>query len=228
MTPLNEYAGRASYMIEPGGSAQGAVLITPDTREIGIDRYFVEQLIEPELLVPDWEPVRALAIEEVGIDLMGEAPRQGMYLDGFHMIASHADCGCDRYGRLGDGSKCYGRYRAPDERDLEYIEWMFHQLKGEAYKYDWSEMPPQEIVEQAVRDYQTANQRAIERRIKNCEEQIHDLLSPHLRRIQEGSTGGLDKFRYHDFGGAFERGNRMKHLNFENKLEDSNGTRGQD
>jgi len=221
MTQLNEWDGNSSLMIEPRGQSQGAVLITPETKEIGIDRYFVEQLIEPELLVPDWEPVRAVAIEEVGIDLMGEAPRQGMYLDGFHMIASHADCGCDRYGRLGDGGKCYGRYRAPDERDLEYIEWMFHQLKGEAYKYDWSEMPPQEVVEQAVRDYETANQRAIDRRIQNYEEQFHDLLSPHLRRIQEGSSGGLDKFRYHDFGGAFERANRMKLFGCEAKVQDT-------
>jgi len=228
ITQVNEYAGSSSYRMERNGPPQGAVLITPEMKEIGIDRYFVEQLIEPELLMPDWEPVRAIAIEEVGLDLMGDAPRQGMYLDGFHMIASHADCGCDRHGRLSDGSKCYGRYRVPDERDLEYIEWMFYQLKGEAYKYDWSEMPPQEVVEQAVRDYQAANSRAIERRIKNYEQQFHDLLSPHLRRIQEGSTGGLDKFRYHDFGAAFERANRLRQLNCEDKVENSDRARSHD
>jgi hypothetical protein len=190
--------------------SQGGVLITPEIQEIGIDRFFVEQLIEPELLVPDWEVVRALAIAETGIDLMGEEPRQGMYLEGFHMIASHRECGCDRHGRLPDGNKCYGAYRAPDQRDLEFIGWMFNQLKQEAYKYDWAEMPPQEVVEQAVRDYQSGNERAIERRVQNYEEQFHDLLSPHLRRIQEGSNGGLDKFRYHDLGAAFERANRLK------------------
>jgi hypothetical protein len=217
---VSYHKGQAPPVFHP----TGLVLVTPETREIGIDRYFVEQLIEPELLVPDWDSVRAIAIEEVGMDLMGEAPRQGMYLDAFHMIASHANCGCDRYGRLSDGNKCYGHYRAPQTRDLEYIEWMFGQLNEEAYKYDWSEMPPQEVIEQAVRDYETANRQAIDRRIQNYEEQIHDLLSPHLRRIQEGSTGGLDMFRYHDLGVAFDRANRLKEF----KLEEGDRARTRD
>ncbi len=186
--------------------AAGALLVDPimETWDIGIPRWFIEQYMPPSLACQDWDENRHTLDEETKtvIDELGPPPNQGMYEEAFLMIADHTKC-CEKGNNVG----CPGEYRAPNQTDIEYVRWLMWQLDQEPFKYTWEEMPPADIVAQAIKDsyYEAEELRLAEKR--ELSYYIQNDLMAHRRRLQGGS--GMDLSTYHDLAPSFERARKF-------------------
>lgn len=115
------------------------------------------------------------------------------------MVASHENCCGPDYFRPG----CVGQYRAPEGYDLEYVRWLLRQLDNEPYRYDWNEIPPPEVVAQAIRDREAAAKERSDRKIQETADLIADAIRPHIHRYSG------HKFRYYDIGEAFQQARKF-------------------
>lgn len=135
--------------------------------DIGIPRFYIEQLMPAELLCQDWDKLRYDVDGETGKieDSLGPPPVHGEYQEGFYMIADHSQCCPDNMFRPG----CYGSFRAPQQYDVEYVRWLWHQLEQEPYRYSWEEVPPPQVIVQALLDRKTARLNALAKKQETLE-----------------------------------------------------------
>lgn len=187
--------------------APGALFITPvyEHQDVGIPRWFLEQYLPPSLSIIGWEEARYDTNSETGeiIDELGPPPTNGMYESAFLMLAQHDGC-CNESFKPG----CLGSYRSPEPYDLEYVRWIMFKLNEEPYKYSWEQMPPPEVVAQAIKD---AKYEAEQLQLKEGEELSYAIKNSLLtsRRRLEGDGHGLDRFTYHDLGAAFAKARKF-------------------
>lgn len=186
--------------------ASGALIVRPvlEVRDIGIPRWFIEQYMPPSLACAGWEDSRHSLDEDTRemVDELGPPPSQGMYEEAFMMIADHSKC-CEK----GKQSGCPGEYRAPNQMDIEYVRWLMWQLEQEPFRYTWEEMPPAEVVAQAIRDSYYEDAQIKEKEREDLAYCIKNDLMAHKRRLQGGS--GLDLQTYHDLSPSFERARKF-------------------
>lgn len=119
-----------------------------EEHDIGIPRFFVEQLLHPNVVAEGWEIERYGSNPDTGEveDLLGPAPNI-YYEDAFYMIASHDKCE-KRVGVCVPG--CRGEYRAPEQMDIAYVQWLLKELEKENYSWGWDEIPSPEVVAEAL------------------------------------------------------------------------------
>ena len=136
---------------------------------IGVDRWFIEQWHGPKRAGGDyfeWEASRYkwLYDEDLGlsrkVDVHGPYPVQGRYAKSPYfypwMIARHAtDKSCCEE-REKAGFVCLGGYRAPEQRDIDFIAYLIQEKDREAVKHEYDEAAPADVVRQDIRDYRTA------------------------------------------------------------------------
>ena len=102
----------------------GLVLVEHDLYEIGVPRYFVEQLHDSEIEKAGWERARFGTVDGIWQDILGPAPEQGFYTSLFAVGSHDARCcgGRESY----KGVPCYGGFRFPGEIDLRRLRRMRH------------------------------------------------------------------------------------------------------
>lgn len=178
-------------------AAPGAQIVTPisERRDIGIPRWFLEQYMPPSVACRGWETFD----EE-----LGPPPRDGQYEEAFLMIADHSDC-CKEELQAG----CPGKYCAPDQRHLTYVQFLMWALNSEPYRYTWEEMPPPELIAQDIKERESRI--ATNRELIKSETNyiLQNAMMTHRRRIAGGGGSGLDLNTYHDFGGAFAKAKKF-------------------
>ena len=170
------------------------VLLEPlyEDIDIGIPRWYVEQMMPAAIACDGWKDERYDKVDGTLVDSMGEPPVTGTYEEAFYMIADHSHCAHV------PGYTCYGEYREPQQYDVEYVRWLFHQLNQEPYRYSWEEVPPPEVVVQALLDRKTALANAAAKKTEETAYIIKDAIAPHTL------LGG----GHFDLGASFARARR--------------------
>lgn len=92
--------------------------------DLSVPRWFIEELVEPIQYMDAWRQARTHIDEATGelIDVLGEPPRDGMYVWA-RTIADHGQTGeCCR--RMWESKRlpCWGQYRQPSDVDLAMAE----------------------------------------------------------------------------------------------------------
>ena len=191
--------------------SQGKLVVKLLRREwIGVDRWFVEQWIGPNVACQNWDearwewrydPVQGIHRR---VDMTGPAPIRGMYGEALYCIAEHSSRGACCRRRKRQGYMCYGRYRDPDQRDVDHIARLKRTLDAEAYLYSYDELPPREVIEQDVRDSLYRMEQRAAKGEQYLAEMLADEIRPHTARLLEPG-GRLDKEKYKDFGPAIKK-----------------------
>jgi hypothetical protein len=139
---------------------------------IGVDRWFIEQWKGPKTYAGDailWEAGRYKYLFDPSrgiqrkVDVFGPYPHRGGYVRSPYlypwMIARHERvfegriaC-CDE--REEQGLACFGEYRQPEQRDIDYIAYLIAEKNQEPYKHGYDEAAPAEVVAQDIRDATT-------------------------------------------------------------------------
>lgn len=202
-----QHRKRYPLTLEPP-KADGARFVRPiiETVDVGIPRWFIEQYMPPEVACAGWHSQRYTTDFEKGemVDELGPPPTQGMYEEAFHMIADHAKC-CPKQKKNG----CPGFYRAPDQRDLEFVKYCWYAMNQEPYRYGWEQMPPPEVLKQDNRDRWTDHVYYQAHMEAETEYALRSAITPHRNRIFGSTHGGLDKFTYHDLSPAFSKAKKF-------------------
>ena len=180
---------------------------------VGTPRWFLEQWAGPNVASADWDLHRYerhfnpfKGIPET-VDIMGPVPATGLYMTAFHMIAHHtADC-CSR--RAEEGKDCFGKYRPPDQRDINYVKALKAQMDAEPYMYGYDEKVPQSVLDQDYRDYHYNDIKDFDRRVEDTRYAIKDYLRPHSKRLTSEGFG-MDKFKYSFVPSNYEQSEKEK------------------
>ncbi len=168
-----------------------------EIRDIGIPRFFVEQLhTNAELNYREtWEKARYSWLDGVGnVDVLGPIPEAGFYTALFQ-IAYH-DSLCCHGQEYAKGEMCLGAYREPNDSDLERIGRMYQ--RREAASNDEMAPSPELIRKRTVG--------ALERRDERWRQGIRDVIDDYMRahawKFSEMDPGRLLWGRYHFLGGG--------------------------
>lgn len=165
-----------------------------EEEDIGIPRWYVEQIIPGEFLVDGWEKMRYDMEEGQLIDSLGPPPPEGDYEEAFYMIADHSKCCPNNNFKIG----CKGDYREPQQYDIEYVRWLMRQLQDEPFRYDWQSVPPPEVVVQSLLDRKTAS---LHNQLKKREETEYAIRNSLLS--MKGKTFGVTPMTVPDLGAIF-------------------------
>lgn len=180
----------------------GSLVVDPvyTFHDIGIPRWYIEQIMPTAILGQDWDKLRYDYNPETGEleDSLGEIPALGSYEEAFYMIADHEACCGENAFTVG----CKGAYRDPQQSDIEYVRWLMFQLHQEAYRYTWEEVPPPEVVVQSLLDQRTKVEEAEQKKVSETEYAIRNSLLTH-----KGSVFGGQ--RTWDIGAAFARARKF-------------------
>lgn len=188
---------------ETGG---GMVMRLMEQTLIGTPRWFIEQWMGPRNACRDWDenrwewkydPIQGIHRR---VDMLGPAPWNGFYPEAPYtypfMISVHQSDGLCCVNKRKAGFRCYGQYRDPDSRDLEYIAMLVREQAREPYLYDYDQLPPREVIEADVREKQYLLGEQERKDELYCKEMLADDIRPHTKRLlTEG--GRLDKEKYH-------------------------------
>lgn len=142
--------GKSKIFHSVPSEALGLVSVEPQWEEIdiGIPRWYIEQLMPVSLACEGWDDIR-YDVDEKGVivDSMGPPPTAGEYQEAFYLIAEHLEC-CSPRAKLG----CVGEYRAPSQKDINHVRELYALMESEPYKYSWEESPPPEVLLQDLKD----------------------------------------------------------------------------
>jgi len=165
--------------------------------DIGIPRWMIEQWFPPEIACADWEDERWAWVSGERVDVLGPAPREGLYMDAFYTIAEHRDECC----RTAQSKRwrCFGHYRAPARIDIEYASAVWQMNLKEPHTYSWTEVPPTRVVRQVIKErYREIREESEKRRVENRRRMFESMRSASGRLCSEGH--GLDTHKYKDIG----------------------------
>lgn len=153
---------------------------TPDIVHVNpsVHLFIIEKRLADEKAKPIHEEKRRLAWTNLGFDLFGNFPKEGVW-DCLLEISEHRDGCCEMAAQY--GTRCLGLYREPDERDLQRIRKTIQA---------WEAMPNVEdktmLIEQGARDitdaiekYEDEELTSILQEARECEE---------LDKIAQGRT----------------------------------------
>lgn len=172
-----------------------------EEKDIGIPRWFIEQFMPSTIACEGWEEIQFdLEEDKTLIDSMGPAPKDGFFEEAFYMIADHGAC-CE--GML-VSQGCLGAYRAPASHDIAYVKWLLQQLQDEAYSYHWEDVPPPEVVAQALSDRKSEG----EQRRMDAKEEIDYGIRNSLLSIK-GKRFGVTPITVPDLQNIFQRARKF-------------------
>lgn len=145
-----------------GGLVTGNVLptdlVVPDIERVNhsMHLFVIEKRLPDAYAKKVHEKKRQLAIENLGFDLFGDFPQEGIW-DFWSEISEHKEKCCEI--AFAAGIRCRGLYREPDARDLEAVQYALAQRENRVNLID-----PTIQIKQAVRDMLTAHEKYKEKR----------------------------------------------------------------
>lgn len=172
-----------------------------DEKDIGIPRWFIEQIMPAAIVCDGWDDVK-MDVGEDGtiIDSLGPKPSDGFYEEGFYMVADHSNCCLNNSFTPG----CKGEYRPPQQYDIEYVRWLVKQLNDEAFKYHWEDVPTPQTVVQSLLDRKT---NIIHQKIRRVEEVDYGIRNSLLSL--KGKTFGVRPVTVPDVSAIFNRARKF-------------------
>jgi hypothetical protein len=166
--------------------------------EIGIPRFWISKY-EPPSLIGDWNASRQNVLTNTNkTQDMGDAPNEGMYYIGYHMIAYHGSDGsgkmcCDKAKE--ERRKCIGLYRDPSDLDILYCSVLHQQATIEQKTHNWTEAADENTMRKVLMNL---NQKKEDQTAKEREEmklRIRDTFRTHRAKLT--SRKGRDTFIIH-------------------------------
>lgn len=137
-----------------------------ETTDIGKPRWFLEEWWAPELVVPDWENQRYDWVGGIREDVLGPAPIEGLYKP-FRCIQSED-----------------GKYREPNESDLEAVKALLRERDQEKKKHGNREVQfDREAIAELAGKYSTQIQQKEDALADNLEERLKESIRPHLDKL---------------------------------------------
>lgn len=176
-----------------------------DTVDIPPPRWILEQRYEPGQYWASWQASRYVDdTDGVRKDMRGEPPADGWY--GFlWCVADHDESGecCNRVWDTRRAT-CWGRYKEPDEHELNLLRRAIQRRDADPYKYSPHEPLPAEAfaeINRAAFEQEAAEDRERQRHLDDV---WHDFVHAHGWRAFEDSKNykKLSHGRYHFMPGV--------------------------
>ncbi len=193
--------------VEPPSVEQTQALVVEPVyqdEDIGIPRWYIEQMMPSSILCAEWDKIRYDMNLERGEleDSLGPPPSTGDYEEAFYMVADHDACCPGNSFHPG----CKGSYRDPNQGDIEYIRWLMKQLNDEPFRYTWEEVPPPEVVVQVLQDSKNAE---IERRVKKNTETAYAIRNSIMSAKGSTLSGAVRPITVPDLGNIFKHAQKF-------------------
>lgn len=134
--------------------------------DIGKPRWFLEEWWPPELVTHDWEENRYDWKDGIRVDVLGPAPTEGMYRT-FLCIQTED-----------------GKYREPNESDLETVRHLIYMRDQEKKEYGNRELQnDREAIQKLAEQYTAAIEEKDQEALDQFEETLKESIRPHIDKL---------------------------------------------
>lgn len=143
-------------------------LIIPvyESTDIGKPRWYLEEWWSPELAASDWDDHRYKWEDGIRVDVLGPRPNEGQYR-AFRCIETND-----------------GKYREPNEEDLQEVRQLLQMRDAEKKEYGNREVQnDREAIQKASEEVTNRINKQREDALDKFEEELKEKIRPHLDKL---------------------------------------------